>query len=78
MLPNDRDWLIQEGFPAEFDAAACAQFVGRVRGTGMDGLPLQALELEQRRPTPDGARLSELIKALAEARNRARQAPISD
>ncbi|MEP3738791.1 MAG: DNA primase, partial [Alloalcanivorax venustensis] len=38
----------------------------------------QALELEQRRPTPDGARLSELIKALAEARNRARQAPISD
>ena len=26
----------------------------------------------------DGARLSELIKALAEARNRARQAPISD
>ena len=28
------------------DAAACAQFVGRVRGTGMDGLPLQALELE--------------------------------
>jgi len=38
----------------------------------------QALELEQRRPTPDGARLSELIKALAEARNRARQAPLGD
>ena len=28
------------------DAAACAVFVGRVRGTAMDGRPLQALEIE--------------------------------
>ena len=28
------------------DAAACAQFVGRVRAKAMDGVPLQALELE--------------------------------
>ncbi|MBM7334677.1 MAG: DNA primase [Alcanivorax sp.] len=38
----------------------------------------QALEEEQRRPDPDVARLAELIRALADARHRAREASARD
>ncbi|MFC6327675.1 DNA primase, partial [Alloalcanivorax gelatiniphagus] len=38
----------------------------------------QALEDEQRRPNPDASRLGELIRALADARHRAREASARD
>ena len=70
--------LLREALKPPMDAATARRYWHDAL-EHLNALALeQALELEQRRPTPDGARLSELIKALAEARNRARQAPISD